>query len=231
MPVFNEQDSIAGVVDEWMHELRRWLDDFLLLAIDDGSKDLSVERLLEARARHGGRMEIRSRQNKGHGATCLEGYREAFARSIPWVFQIDSDGQCDPRFFERIWQKRDDCDVAYGRRVWRDDGIFRMAATWLLKLVLLALEGVSCTDPNSPYRLMRTRSLAGRLDAIESVQLANVALAVLLRRDPDMRHAAVPIRFRKRSGGVSSVKPGQFGRKALELVKQLKALRHGARAP
>jgi glycosyltransferase involved in cell wall biosynthesis len=229
MPVFNEEASLAGVIEEWMLELRRWLDDFLVLAIDDGSKDRSLERLMQARDRHGARLEVHTRENRGHGASCLEGYREAVARGIPWVFQIDSDGQCDPRFFGRMWQMREGWDVIYGRRVGRDDGVARLVASWVLKMVLLLLEGVSCVDANSPYRLMRTPILQGRLEAAENVHLANVALAVMLRRDDAVRHASTSICFRKRRGGVASVRLAQLGRKALQLVSQLKKLRHEAR--
>ena len=224
MPVFNEEESLAGVVDEWLPELARWVDDFAILAIDDGSTDATNHRLKQMCKQHGLKLEIRSRENRGHGASCVEGYRDAVERRIPWVFQIDSDGQCDPRFFGRLWQKREDFDVIYGARVWREDGLVRMAASCLLKFVLLVQERVYCVDPNSPYRLMRSSVLADRLDAVEPVYLANVALAVLLRRDPTVRHGSVPIHFRERSGGVASIKLKQFGRKALELMKQLRAM-------
>ena len=59
----------------------------------------------ELREQLGPRLEILDRENRGHGQSCLQGYRIARERGVPWVFQIDSDGQCDPRFFEGLWQQ------------------------------------------------------------------------------------------------------------------------------
>lgn len=232
MPVFNEEASVARVIDEWVPVLRREAGAFQWLVIDDGSTDATWSRLTEARERHGPCLELVRRGNRGHGASCVEGYRAAVDRRVPWVFQIDSDGQCDPRYFARVWAARHGGEVVYGARRWRDDGIFRMAASWVLKVLLLVGEGVYCADPNTPYRLMRTGAIAAKLDAAARVDLANVALAVLLRRDAAIRQAVVPIRFRKRFGGVSSVKWDRFAASAGKLRSQLRALRRsGAAVP
>jgi hypothetical protein len=54
--------------------------------------------------------------------------------------------------------------------------------------------------------------------------LANIALAVLLRREKSWRHGSIPIRFRERYGGEPSVGLGKFGEKAQELISQLKRI-------
>ena len=58
----------------------------------------------------------------------------------------------------------------------------------------------------------------------KSFSLANVALAVLLRRKAGVRQQSVPIRFRERYGGEPSVRIGKFGEKAVELVRQIREL-------
>ena len=139
--------------------------------------------------------------------------------------QIDSDGQCDARFFGRLWARRDGCDVVYGRRVRRDDGWRRVLASAVVRLFLLGLFRVNCADANVPYRLMRTAVLGPALARIPpDFVLANIALAVLLKRDAHIRHGSVPIRFRARTGGEPSVRLGSFGSKAVELCRQLRAL-------
>ena len=80
-------------------------------------------------------------------------------------------------------------------------------------------------DANVPYRLMRTDHLQQLLDRIpNNFFLANVALAVLLRKDRSWRHGYVPIRFRERYGGEPSVALGKFGEKARQLAEQLRQL-------
>jgi dolichol-phosphate mannosyltransferase len=230
MPVYNEQASVRKVVLEWVQEVENWTENFVFLAIDDGSKDDTLKLLKRLQEQLGSRMEIRTRENRGHGQTCLEGYRIACEREIPFVFQIDSDGQCDPQYFFRFWRDREKYDVIYGKRVHRDDGWRRVLASIVLRFSLLTWTGVNCVDANVPYRLMRTKMIALELEKIgPDFHLANIALAVLLRKNRSIRQGVVPIHFRERYGGEPNVPIAKFGEKALELKRQLKRLTLNAR--
>jgi glycosyltransferase involved in cell wall biosynthesis len=225
MPVYNEQASVRKVVLEWFHELQNWTENFTILAINDGSQDDSLLILRRLAEQLGSCLQIMDQANKGHGQSCLVGYREACRRQIPYVFQIDSDGQCDPQYFFRFWRDRESYDVIYGQRVKREDGWRRVLASYALRSTLLWIAQANCIDANVPYRLMRTAQLLPVLDKIPGdFHLANVALAVLLRRDASWRQASVPIRFRERYGGEPSVRLGKFGEKARELHMQMRQL-------
>jgi dolichol-phosphate mannosyltransferase len=225
MPVYNEQASVRKVVLEWFHEIENWTENFVFLTINDGSTDGTAQILSRLRDQLGERFEIQNQANMGHGQSCLAGYREACLRNVPYVFQIDSDGQCDPQYFFRFWREREKCDVIYGLRSKRDDGWRRVIASQILRATLLLSAGVNCVDANVPYRLMRTTHLGAMLDRIPNdFFLANVALAVLLRRERAWRHAAIPISFRERYGGEPSVRLAKFGGKARELIGQLRRL-------
>lgn len=225
MPVFNEQASVRKVVLEWFHEVENWTEDFVFLAINDGSTDGTRAILNRLRETLGPRFEILNQDNRGHGQSCLVGYRQAVERGIPFVFQIDSDGQCDPQFFFRLWRKRNDCDVIYGVRKRRDDGWRRVLASIVLRLFILGFFGRNCVDANVPYRLLRTSRIERFLDRIApDFNLANIGLAILLRGDKNCRHGYVPIRFRERYGGEPSVKLSLFGRKAFELYRDIRRM-------
>lgn len=225
MPVFNEQASIRKVVTEWMQEIETWTEHFHFLVIDDGSTDQTLNLLRRLQAQYNSKLEVISRENRGHGQSCLQGYRMAMERNIPWILQIDSDGQCDPQYFFRFWRIKDSYDVVYGVRRKRDDGWRRVLASQILKGSLLVTQGVLCADANVPYRLMRSSALSDVLPRIpEDFCLANVALAVLLRKDKSVKHGKVSIRFRERYGGEPSVRLGKFGSKAFELHQQLNRL-------
>jgi dolichol-phosphate mannosyltransferase len=222
MPVFNEEGSVTEVVGEWFDAVARVTNSFTFLAIDDGSTDSTPAVLAALQAVHGPRLEVYRRANRGHGQSCIEGYIAACERGIPFVFQMDSDGQCDPQYFERFWRARHDFDVLYGKRVRRDDGLVRSVGTRIVTVLVRAVTGVDCVDPNVPYRLMQTRAVAPYLGRVPvDFVLAHVALAVVLRRAPALRHGAIPIRFRRRSGGTPSVPSMRFGHKAIELARQL----------
>ncbi len=226
MPVYNEQASIRKVVLEWFQEIENWTERFVFVAIDDGSSDDTPALLNRLQKQLGNRLEIIRRPNKGHGQSCLEGYRLACARNIPWILQIDSDGQCDPQYFFRFWRIRRQYDVIYGYRRVRDDGYRRVFASIILKLSLLAIARVWCVDANVPYRLMNAQTLEPFLPVISAdFYLANVGIAVLLRSASAIRQYYVPIRFRERYGGEPSVRISKFGEKAFELFKQLRDLK------
>jgi glycosyltransferase involved in cell wall biosynthesis len=225
MPVFNEQASVRKVVQEWFDEVENWTEDFTFLAIDDGSLDGTLRILNRIKERRGERFEVISRENRGHGQTCLEGYRIAASRGIPYVMQIDSDGQCDPQYFFKLWRKREHYDVIYGVRKRRDDGWRRVVASRVLQLVILASSGVWCEDANVPYRLMSSSKILPAVERIpQGFFLSNIALAVLLKRSSSIVQGTVPIHFRERYGGEPSVPLSRFGLRARELISQLRAL-------
>lgn len=224
IPVYNEQLSVRKVIREWFHEIENWTENFVIIIIDDGSTDRTPELIQRLQEEFGARIELHSHSNRGHGASCIVGYERALELGAQYVFQIDSDGQCDPQFFFRLWRMRKSCDVLYGWRRRRDDGWRRTAASLVLRFVLLMVCGVWCVDPNTPYRMMRTEVLRDPLAHLRShpVHLSNVALAVRLRL-AGLSHGSVPIRFRERYGGEPLVGLGQFGAKARELVRELRA--------
>ena len=225
MPVFNEQASVEQVIKEWVVEMETVEPGYLLLVIDDGSTDATPGILRKLQEQLGPKMEWISRPNRGHGQTCIEGYQTAIRRKIPFVLQIDSDGQSKPAHFEQFWRLRYDFDVIYGDRN-RSDGFRRVFASWILRWSLRVLAGTDCMDANVPYRLMNTRACAAAIrDIPTSINLANIALSVRLRRDPAIRHGSVPIGFPPRLGGEPSVPFSKFALKAFELFRQLKQLK------
>ncbi|WP_395750212.1 glycosyltransferase family 2 protein [Prosthecobacter sp.] len=225
MPVYNESASVRKVVNEWFTEIENWTGKFVFLAINDGSTDGTGDILLQLRGKFGERLEIVDRENRGHGQSCLQGYRLAIERGIPFIFQLDSDGQCDPQYFFRFWRDRNKFDVIYGVRKRRDDGWRRVIASMVLRLTLLVFTRVNCADANVPYRLMRTAACADTINRIHAqFFLANVGLTVLLRHQPGIMEGLVPIRFRERYGGEPSVPLGKFATRAVEMVRQLRDL-------
>jgi dolichol-phosphate mannosyltransferase len=230
MPVYNEQAIVRKTVMEWFHEIENWTEDFVLLAINDGSTDGTRNVLERLQRQLGARIEILDQPNRGHGQSCIEGYRIAAERNIPFVFQIDSDGQCDPQYFFRLWRERLTHDVVYGRRTRRADGLRRTLVSWVLRAVLLFGFGVNCVDPNVPYRLMRTAAIAPLLETIpRDFALANVALAMLLRKRRGVSHASIAIHFRERYGGEPTVPFARFGAEAIKLYHQVSRMLRATR--
>jgi dolichol-phosphate mannosyltransferase len=222
MPIYNEEANIAAVVTEWIEELRRLDISFELLAVNDGSSDATGQALQALAERHPGRLTPISKQNGGHGLACRTGYVLALARGAAWTLQIDSDGQCDPRFFAAFWKARQRADAIFGVRTTRDDGLSRVWISAICRGVASGLCGIDLKDANVPYRLIRTSALKEALARVpDDFDMQNLALTVALRRIPAVTWNYVPIHFRDRQGGRNSIHFRRIVGMGWELIRNL----------
>jgi len=224
IPVYNEEECIIKVLDEWTQAVRRENIPTLFIVIDDGSTDHTLERVANYtfQTRRDDILSIHQ-PNQGHGQSCLNGYRKAIELNIPRIFQIDSDGQCDPAFFPSIWQARDQACAIYGKRRYRDDGRARIFISWVLRQFLRMAMRTKLSDTNVPFRLYQSKCMGAALGTIpKTFHLANIAIALLLE---PQGFVEIPIHFRHRQGGEPSVSWIGFARKAIQLRQDLNRLR------
>jgi dolichol-phosphate mannosyltransferase len=223
IPVYNEADNIGGVVQEWHQAFSKTIpnNDFSILLLDDGSKDRTPEVLAKLKETFP-QVVLHQHTNRGHGQTCLEGYKMAEALGSQWVMQIDSDGQCDPVFFPQFWGKIGEHKIMYGRRYQRFDGLARKIISLVLRWFLYIRTGTKLHDSNVPYRIYPAALAAATARRIPaSFDLANIAIALLLEKEG---FHEIPIHFRDRQGGQASVKWWGFFKKAIRLHYDLKTL-------
>lgn len=205
LPIYNEEANIAEVISQWSTCLRQLAIPFQIVALDDGSRDRTLEILLALESAHPELLCIVSKHNNGHGITCRIGYDIAVNSAAEWILQIDSDGQCDPQHFAKFWAKRDSVDCVFGLRTSRADGIGRVMTSAVCRLAASLICGQDLKDPNVPYRLMRREVLRRALQFIPaSFNIHNVALTYVLKKSPQVKWAYVPIHFPDRKAGANS---------------------------
>ena len=204
IPAYNEQENIEEVVKDWYPIVEQRNEESRLVIIDDGSKDATYEKLLEL-AKNRPQLEPLHKENGGHGATILYGYRYALKKGADYIFQTDSDGQTLPSEFEKFWKLRKKYDMVIGNRKTRQDGFSRVFVTKILKLVCLVCFHVNVPDANTPFRLMKAESLKKEMKLIpKDYNLSNVIISVLfLKKGYEVKY--LPITFRPRQGGVNSI--------------------------
>ena len=221
VPVYNEQEAIIAVLREWREEFQRHSSNFLILVINDGSSDGTAEKLATL---DWPELQVLSHANRGHGQSCLAGYIEAARQGATYTFQIDSDGQCDPASFAKVWEQRRRAPAVYGRRVTRDDGWSRVLISRLLRWNLKLAQHTRLNDANVPFRLYHAQLATETAQRIpRSFDLANIAMALLMEPHGFIE---VPIHFRDRTGGHPTVRWWGFARKAVRLRRDFKTLRH-----
>ena len=219
MPVYNEAVALARVLQEWLRVLERLGCSYRFLCLDDGSTDATPQVLASLREDWPS-LQVVSGPNRGHGASCLLGYARALESGAPWIFQLDSDGQCDPLSFASFWAARSRQQSLYGYRWPRHDGVHRFFISQLVGLTVWLKTGVRVADANVPYRLLHREGLAACLQRIPAdFHLANIALAVLQARRNEILWRRVP--FWPRAAGVSNQSLRGLPARAVQLWRQL----------
>ncbi len=204
MPAYNEQDTIEEVIRQWHPLVEKIGGESRLAVVNDGSTDATKERLRACEKRYS-RLVVINKENQGHGAAVLTGYRYAVARGADYVFQTDSDGQTLPEEFWPLWKDRQKCGLLLGRRLHRQDGLSRIFVTRVLRLVLFFCFGVWLADANTPFRLMRAKELKKVLRRMPlNFYLSNVLLTVCYKKYR-LGVYEYPITFRPRQGGTNSI--------------------------
>ncbi len=204
IPAYNEEATIEKVVDEWYPMVVMTGTESRLVVIDDGSRDKTLK-VLNKLAEQKPQMIVIHKDNSGHGATILYGYKYALEAGADYVFQTDSDGQTRAAEFPDFWRMRRQYDMVVGFRGKRQDGLSRIFVTRILKLVILLCFHVMVKDANTPFRLMNAQVLSKKIKLVpEDFFLTNVLLTVIYTKH-DCKVKYIPITFRARQGGVNSI--------------------------
>lgn len=230
IPAYNEEENIKQVIDDWypVVEAHNGNGESRLVIIDDGSKD-STYQIMQEYAKERPLFHPITKPNGGHGATVLYGYNYALEQGADYIFQTDSDGQTLPAEFEQFWNDRNAYDMVIGWRKGREDGASRVFTTKVLKLVIKVCFGVTVTDANTPFRLMKASTLAEHIQLVpKDFNLSNVIISVIYTKKK-LKMKYYPITFRPRQGGVNSInlkKIFKIGKQALSDFREInKAIR------
>ena len=127
IPAYNEEENIENVVAQWHPIVEKTGEDSRLFVINDGSTDRTQEELDHLQGKYP-QLRTVKKENQGHGATILYGYRCAIAEGADYIFQTDSDGQTLPEEFWKLWKDRKKCGLLIGSRKKRQDGWKRIFA-------------------------------------------------------------------------------------------------------
>jgi dolichol-phosphate mannosyltransferase len=129
IPVFNEVESIALLIDEVCTRLDGELD-YEIIVVDDGSTDSTPGVLQSSRQAHPQLRILRHRKCCGQSAAIASGVQAAAA---PWIATLDGDGQNDPADILMLYQALDKSSTAgmlvtgY-RKQRRDDWLKRLSS-------------------------------------------------------------------------------------------------------
>lgn len=130
IPIFDEEPNLRPLLAEIHAALDPTGLDYEVIAIDDGSRDGSLETLRALHAEDDRLTVVAFRRNFGQTAAFAAGFAHARGRA---VVTLDADGQNSPHDIPQLLARLDDgYDVVNGWRVDRQDGF------WLRRLPSIA---------------------------------------------------------------------------------------------
>jgi len=195
IPVFNEIESLPGLLDELTSVLRATGCSYEMVLVDDGSADGSGA-WIEDRARRDPCVRgILLERNVGQSGALAAGLRHAWGAVI---VTLDADGQNDPSSIPALLAALEYADVVSGVRTARADSWRRRVSSRVANAVRRAAIGDTISDVGCSLKAYRREAL----DGIPLFAGAHRFLPALCQFR-GARVVEVPVRHRPREHGVS----------------------------
>jgi glycosyltransferase involved in cell wall biosynthesis len=157
---YNDARSLPMLVGATFEVLERYVADYEVIVVNDGSQDDTGEVLERLTRRFGARLRVVTHaRNRGYGGALRSGFEAA---TKEFVFYTDGDGQYDvrelPKLLEMAWP---DTGLVNGFKTRRQDPWHRVAIGFIYNKFARLLFRVRLRDIDCDYRLVR-RSLLHR---------------------------------------------------------------------
>ena len=196
-PVFNEEENVPILLEEIAKALSGEPWTYEIIAVDDGSRDRSLDVLREQRAKVPNLRVITFEKNSGQTAALDAGWRAARGR---YVVSLDADLQNDPADVPAMMRRIEEtgADMIIGVRVNRHDTWSRRMQSKIGNSVRNWITRDQITDTGCSLKLARK-------EAIEPVRLYTGMHRFLptLVRYAGFRVLEMPVNHRPRKFGVS----------------------------
>ncbi len=158
VPCYNEEENVHDLLEECFRVLRTIGETFEMIAIDDGSRDHTLENLRAEQALRPELRIIKMRHNTGQSGALIAGFAAARGDMIATV---DGDLQNDPADIPALFElvRRRQCDVASGWRRKRKDSVLRRISTRVANSVRKTFLGDGMNDSASSMKVYRREAL------------------------------------------------------------------------
>ncbi len=198
IPVYNEEKNISNLLRQWLKIVpKHFKNKYKFFIINDGSTDKTHNCIKKIKSKS---IFYIKQKNIGHGNSCIKGYKLAIKKKYEIIFQIDSDNQCDPKYFKYFLNLIKKNEAVFGYRSVREDGFLRKIFSTLLSILIFIKTFIYVRDSNVPYRMIKRKTLMRVINYIpKNVMLKNAYLSYLIQKNFNIKW--IDITFRKRAFG------------------------------
>lgn len=217
LPVYNEAESIRGVVLDFYNEIALKLPSRLIVA-EDGSVDGTKEILMALK----NEMPLSlfcDPQRKGYAKGVADALRKCGAE---WVFFSDSDGQYFSSDFWRLWKHHDSYDMIIGRKLQRSEGAHRAILANGFHAIANTLFGLQLHDADCGFRLIRKEVIDSVVEEVKFLKYSFWAEFTVRACLKNFKILETPINHSNRTHGNTQIyTPSKI---PFIVMKQLKGL-------
>ncbi len=210
IPVYNEEETIAQVVNGLKNELSKLDLDYEIIAVNDGSSDNSkeiLENIKEVKL-------VNHPYNKGYGASLKTGARNA---KFDWLLFFDGDGQHKPECTKELLKYTNEYDAIIGWRQGYQGPALRQPGKKLLHIVADYLAERKIPDLNCGLRLLKKKLFLQYEHLFPNgFSLSTTSTLTFFKEGLNVKY--VPITINKRCGK-SSVKVSDGPRTLMLIVR------------
>jgi glycosyltransferase involved in cell wall biosynthesis len=159
IPVFNEQDSLASLLNSLKIILDSLCAEFEVIFVNDGSTDDTASKLNELARLNPCVRTIGFRQNLGQGKAIEEGLRNAKGQIL---ITMDADLQNDPADIPVLISRMDEgFDLVCGWRYNRKDSFLKRLKSRIGNFLQRLITGIPVHDMSCTFRAYRRNILEG----------------------------------------------------------------------
>lgn len=217
LPAYNEAQTIKGVVMDYYREIVTKIPSKLVLA-EDGSFDHTQE-ILDSLAKEIPIALLSEHDRKGYAKSVHDALRKC---NENWVFFSDSDGQYAPSDFWRLWENRGRYDMIIGRKVHRNEDIYRIVLSKGFHVLVNSLFGLSLHDGDCGFRLIRKNLMRSVLDETRILKYSFWTEFTIRASLKGFNICEVPISHANRTSGRTRIyAPSKI---PLIIIKQMRGL-------
>ncbi len=155
IPAKNEEKNIEPLFSEISNALKQITKKYEVIFVDDGSTDLTFQRIKNLRKKDKKVKAVRLRGNWGKSTALKVGFKEASGKI---VFTMDADLQDDPAEIPHFLQKiKEGYDLVSGWKEKRHDPLTKVIPSRILNNLLIpALTGVKIHDSNCGFKAYKS---------------------------------------------------------------------------
>ncbi len=209
IPAYNEEAVIGQVVER----TRATKPECDIVVVDDGSTDNTA-----LVARRAGARVVRHPYNKGNGAAVKTGIRAARGEVI---LLLDADGQHSPENIDRLLEFIGPYDLVVGSRTGDSDTAkFRNFGNWVFSKLASYLVEMKVPDPTSGFRCFKRDKVMEFIHLLPNqYSYPTTTTMSFIKAGYNVQH--VPIKFERRQGGKSHIRPWRDGLKFITIILKM----------